>query len=76
MPFAKLFRSRWSALLWAGGILWTAYDVAGAAPSPVAVPANGQAANADAPVDVTGTPVSKEDLAVLAHFGDGGSGNH
>lgn len=28
MPYARLFRSRWSALLWAAGILWTAYDVA------------------------------------------------
>lgn len=67
MPFAKLFRSRWSALLWSGGILWTAYDVAGATPAPA--PA---AANSTAPVDVTGTPVSASDLAVLAHFGDGG----
>ena len=32
MPFARLFRSRWSALFWAGGILWTAYDVATLAP--------------------------------------------
>ena len=25
-----LFRSRWAALLWAAGIVWTAYDVASA----------------------------------------------
>jgi hypothetical protein len=24
----KIFRSRWAALLWAVGIVWTAYDVA------------------------------------------------
>ena len=30
----RLFRSRWAALLWAGGILWTAYDVAGGAAPP------------------------------------------
>lgn len=67
MPFAKLFRSRWSALLWAGGVLWTAYDVAGAAPADTPL-----AANDAAPAkDVTGTPVSADDLAVLAHFGDG-----
>jgi hypothetical protein len=24
----KIFRSRWAALLWAAGIVWTAYDVA------------------------------------------------
>lgn len=70
MPFNKLFRSRWSALLWAGGILWTAYDVAGTAPSPPP-PAANASADASDPVDVTGTPVSKDDLATLAHFGDG-----
>lgn len=33
MPYRKLFLSRWSALIWAGGVLWTAMDVAGAGPS-------------------------------------------
>ncbi len=28
----NVFRSRWAALLWAGGILWTAYDIASAPP--------------------------------------------
>lgn len=65
MPFAKLFRSRWAALLWAGGILWTAVDVVG-----VGAPAHQQAAaNTAEPVDVTGTPVSNDDLNTLAHFG-------
>jgi hypothetical protein len=32
MPMSRLFRSRWSALLWAGGIVWTAYDIADSAP--------------------------------------------
>jgi hypothetical protein len=27
--YSAIFRSRWMALLWAGGILWTAYDFAG-----------------------------------------------
>ncbi len=71
MPFAKLFRSRWTAALWAGGILWTAYDVAGAAPADPPVAAVNATNQADAPIDVTGTPVSADDLAVLAHFGDG-----
>ncbi len=71
MPYAKLFRSRWSALLWAGGILWTAYDVAESSRAP-APPANATAAKADAPLeDVTGTPVSNSDLETLAHFGGG-----
>jgi hypothetical protein len=33
MPYRKLFLSRWSALIWAGGVLWTAMDVAGVSPS-------------------------------------------
>lgn len=65
MPLAKLFRSRWTALLWAGGILWTAYDVAGSAPSPPPL----------ATGDVTGTPISNDDLNMLAHFGDGATGH-
>lgn len=62
MMFAKLFRSRWSALLWAGGILWTAVDVAGSSPAPVAV------ANSTVGVtDATGADVTAADLAVLAN---------
>ena len=72
MPFTKLFRNRWAALLWAGGILWTAYDVAGAAPQPAPLAsAETATANTTDPIDVTGTPLSSDDLAVLAHFGDG-----
>jgi hypothetical protein len=26
--YSSIFRSRWMALLWAAGILWTAYDFA------------------------------------------------
>jgi hypothetical protein len=28
MKHSTIFKSRWMALLWAGGILWVAYDVA------------------------------------------------
>ena len=31
--YARLFRSRWSALLWAVSILYLAYNVAGTQPS-------------------------------------------
>ncbi|MGL4314603.1 MAG: hypothetical protein ACRCSO_11515 [Sphingomonas sp.] len=66
MPFAKLFRSRWSALLWAGGMLWFAYDVASSAP---VAPANN---SADAATDATGAAVSNEAVSLLANFaGDG-----
>ena len=43
MPSARLFRSRWAALIWAAGIVWTAVDVADSAPR------SAPAANASAP---------------------------
>jgi hypothetical protein len=59
---SKIFRSRWSALFWAGGILWTAYDVAEAnAPDPAT---NNMSA---AQQDATGEAVTNADLAVLAN---------
>ena len=62
MPFAKLFKSRWSALIWAGGILWTAVDVAGYAPA--SQPDNKTVAAA--PTDATGEAVQNSDLVALA----------
>lgn len=64
MPSSKIFRNRWAALLWAAGILWTAYDVASAAPSDTSPSAN-QAAPAD--TDATGAAVENGDLGVLAN---------
>ena len=70
MPYAKLFRSRWTTLIWAAGILWTAVDVAGYAPArKTDAPTNASAeANASAPAetDATGEPVQNSDLAILA----------
>jgi len=62
----KIFRSRWSALIWAGGILWTAYDVASAAPHKSQAPSNASAA-ADAQTDSTGSIIDNADLAVLVN---------
>ncbi|HEX4694941.1 hypothetical protein [Sphingomonas sp.] len=59
---SKIFRSRWAALFWAGGIIWTAYDVAEAN---VPDPAANNVAAAD--TDATGVAVDKADLAVLAN---------
>ena len=59
----RLFRSRWSALLWAGGILWTAYDVAAAAPDPGSSAAT---ANAGDMVDATGLAGDCQDFRVWA----------
>ncbi len=69
MPFSKLFRSRWAALLWAGGILWTAVDVAGFAP--VRSTGNATAVAAPAPTDATGEVVENSDLATLASVMNG-----
>ena len=61
MGFARLFRSRWAALLWAAGILWTAYDIVGDGPASTApIDANG------ALQDATGASVDKNDLSTLA----------
>jgi hypothetical protein len=32
MRLSTIFKSRWMALLWAAGIIWAAYDIAGAEP--------------------------------------------
>lgn len=48
MRMSTVFKNRWMAMLWAGGILWFAYDFAGSAPDPSA-----KAANAEAPTDGT-----------------------
>jgi len=72
MGFSRLFRSRWAALFWSAGILWTAYDVANDAPEPA--PSAGNAAgsaagNASVSSDATGASFDAHDLAVLANVG-------
>jgi hypothetical protein len=62
----KIFRSRWAALLWAAGIVWTAYDVADANSPPAD---HGKAAahqqhSADA-------GATAQDSAILQQFVDG-----
>lgn len=62
MISTKIFRSRWAALFWAAGIIWTAYDVA-SANTPDPVTNNATAADTDA----TGVAIDNRDLAVLAN---------
>ena len=64
----RLFRSRWAALLWAGGIVWTACDVAEATKSDDA--ASTPTANGSAALDATGMIADAKDLAVLAGAGN------
>jgi hypothetical protein len=48
----SVFKNRWWALLWAAGIIWFAYDVAGSAPQD-----DGNGVTTDA----TGAPVTTDD---------------
>ncbi|MEO7635212.1 MAG: hypothetical protein ABIS38_06155 [Sphingomicrobium sp.] len=58
MRTSSIFKSRWLALLWAAGILWFAYDVAGGSDASTET-------NAEQPTDVTGAPVSNDDAKHL-----------
>lgn len=64
-PFrlSRIFTNRWFALLWAAGICWMAVDTAGTAPA-----AKG---NDSGVTDVTGAPVSQDDIAALKQAVDG-----
>ncbi len=66
MGFSRLFRSRWAALFWAAGIVWTAYDVASDSPEPAPKPG----AKAIVGQDATGAEFDANDLAVLANIGN------
>ena len=57
MRNSTIFKSRWMALLWAAGILWLAFQVAGPGDS---------AGNSDSNVtDVSGAPVTVQDEKAL-----------
>jgi hypothetical protein len=50
--YSSIFKSRWMALFWAAGILWTAYDFAGStAPSHDASGNNQQVSSDDAAIN-------------------------
>ena len=60
MRFSTIFKSRWMAMLWAAGIIWFAYDVAGSQPQ-----ASNASANAEQ-TDTIGSPVTSDDQNRLA----------
>ncbi len=64
MRTSSVFKSRWLALVWAAGILWFAYDVAGG-------PGDSTGTNAEQPTDVTGAPVTSDDAKRLQNVIDG-----
>jgi hypothetical protein len=55
MRTSSIFKSRWMALVWAAGILWLAWDVAGSAPQQSTASTNAQA------TDATGAPITPDD---------------
>ena len=67
MPYRKLFLSRWSALIWSAGILWTAMDVAGVSPS--VLPDNAAAITANTS---TGDPETDNNIALFNRAMSGG----
>lgn len=68
---AQIFRSRWSALYWAGGVLFFAVTTIGFGDGS-AKPQGQAGAQQDAPAsDALDAPVSNEDMATLKKFIDG-----
>jgi hypothetical protein len=62
---SRIFRSRWSAVWWACGVLFFAVTTIGFGPD--AQPGN-NAQSADVLTDDSGATVSNEDLAVLKQY--------
>ena len=61
---SRLFKSRWTALWWAAGVLFTAVTTVGFGPS--ASTNTSAATNAAMPTDAAGAPVSDADVKMLA----------
>ncbi len=59
---SRIFRSRWAALLWAAGVIWTAVTFIGFGSSKP--DADSQSNLADA----TGAALSNQDIAALRNF--------
>jgi hypothetical protein len=60
MRFSTIFKSRWFAVVWAAGIIWMAYDVAGGRSE-----TTNNSASAEQATDVTGAPVNPDDAKTL-----------
>lgn len=53
---SSVFKNRWMALLWAAGVIWFAYDVAGSDPQDA-----NASANAEQATDASGAPITTDD---------------
>lgn len=67
LPSPRIFRSRWAALVWAGGVLWAAVEIAGSAPTPPRHDSQVRAAPSAEGTDATGQAATSDDLAVIAN---------
>lgn len=56
MRTSSIFKSRWMALIWAAGVIWFAYDIAGGSDQPD---------NAAQTTDATGAPVTDDEVRKL-----------
>jgi hypothetical protein len=56
MRMSTIFKSRWMALIWAAGMIWFAYDIAGGSGE-----TSNASANAEQPTDATGETITPED---------------
>jgi hypothetical protein len=55
MRTSSVFKSRWMALIWAAGIIWFAYDFAGAQPQ-----ADNSSTNVEQPTGESGTTITDD----------------
>jgi hypothetical protein len=55
-----IFKNRWWALAWAGGIVWSATQFVGSQPNKAA---SGNTADANTPTSDDGAPLSNDDVA-------------
>ena len=68
---AQIFRSRWSALYWAGGVLFFAVTTIGFGDGSGKPQSRAGARQEEPARDAADNPVSNEDIAALRKFIDG-----
>ncbi|HET8750799.1 MAG TPA: hypothetical protein VFM42_08670 [Sphingomicrobium sp.] len=66
MRTSSVFKSRWMALLWAAGIIWFAYDFAGAQPQPDNSSTNAEQPAGDSAATITDDQKQTIDRALKA----------
>ena len=70
MRTSTVFKSRWMALLWAGGIIWAALDYTSGGDSSAPAPKKAHPSHPTHLTDASGRPISAEDLQELSGAAD------